>query len=388
MRESRAAQTKERKPGGIWVATAEDLRSHDRVESSWYKLVATQLQALIPKVGIEEVSAQLYQAYELICRTSLGCPVELGTRSSRLNLDGTPIQFALALGHPTVPLQFLSEAGSPDMSHSEAREFIDETVRALSSLLQLRGDIDSVLDLIHRASAVDARDIDPDRGGNFWVGAGFASGGKSGVKIYINGKSGTPGERWSKFEDFAAFFGAAKTHQQLRQLLAGKMTPLGMAASLQQDENPNGRIYLSGYGNSVSHYENLLRHFGGKQIIEPFRQYTRVMLGKDRTYRAQSAVFSVGFEQGSDSPPDVKIEFCGHCLFQGDAQARDRCLEWLTLRNIDPRAYTDQLEVLAGQMSPTKVNTHVYLGLGLKKQREYTTIYLKPQPASVITSNA
>ena len=369
------------------MATTDDLRCHDRIGNSWYELVAGQLQALIPKVGIQEASAQLYQAYELICRTSLGCPVEPGARSSRLNIDGTPIQFALALGHPTVPLQFLSEAGNRDMSHSEAREFIDETVRALSGLLYLRGDLDSILNLIHKASAVDARDLDPDRGGNFWLGAGFASGGKSGVKIYLNGKSGTPSESWSKFQDFAEFFGAAKAHQQLRQLLAGKMTPLGMAVSLQQNENPNGRIYLGGYGNSVSYYENMLRHFGGKQSIEPFRQYTRVMLGKDRAYPTQSAVFSVGFEQGTDASPDVKIEFCGHCLFQGDVQARDRCLEWLTLRNINPQAYTDQLEVLAGQISSTKVNAHVYLGLGWKKQREYTTIYLKPHPGTATTSN-
>lgn len=370
------------------MATKNDLRSHDRVESSWYELVAGQLQALISKVGIEETSAQLYQAYELICRTSLDCAVEPGTRSSRLNLDGTPIQFALALGHPTVPLQFLSESGNPDMSHSEAREFIDETVRALSALLHLRGDLDSIVDLIHRASVVDARGLDPDRGGNFWVGAGFASGGKSGVKIYINGKSGTPSERRAKFEDFAASFGAAKTLQQLRQLLAGKMTPLGMAVSLQQDKNPNGRIYLSGYGNSISYYENLLRHLAGSQSVEPFREYTRVMLGEDRAYPTQSAVFSVGFEQGGDATPDVKIEFCGHCLFQGDAQARDRCLKWLMLRNISPQSYTDQLEVLAGQMSASKVNTHVYLGLGWKRQREYSTIYLKPHPVSAITSNA
>ena len=103
------------------MATKDDFRSHDRVENSWYELVAEQLQALIPKVGIEDASAQLYQAYELICRTSLHCPIEPGIRSSRLNLDGTPIQFALALGNPTVPLQFLSEAGNPDMSHSEAQ---------------------------------------------------------------------------------------------------------------------------------------------------------------------------------------------------------------------------------------------------------------------------
>ncbi len=248
------------------MATKDDFRSHDRVENSWYELVAEQLQALIPKVGIEDASAQLYQAYELICRTSLHCPIEPGIRSSRLNLDGTPIQFALALGNPTVPLQFLSEAGNPDMSHSEAREFIGETVRSLSALLKLQGDLDSILDLIHRASAADVHDVDPDRGGSFWVGAGFASDGKSGVKIYINGKSGASSERWSKFEDFASYFGAAKTHDQLRQVLAGKMTPLGMAVSLQQDENPNGRIYLSGYGNSVSYYENLLRHFCGSAI--------------------------------------------------------------------------------------------------------------------------
>lgn len=370
------------------MATTDDLQTHERVESSWYELIAGQLHALIPKVGIEEASAQLYQAYELICRASLGCPVEPGTRSSRLNLDGTPIQFALALGHPTVPLQFLSEAGDPGMSHTENRAFIEETVRALSALLQLRGDLDSILDLIRKVSAVNAREIDPDRGGTFWVGAGFASGGKSGIKIYINGKSGAPSERWSKFEDFAEFFGAAETHRQLRQLLAGKMTPLGMAVSLHQDENPNGRIYLSGYGNPVSYYESLLRHFGGKQYIELFKQYTRVMLGRDRAYPTQSVVFSVGFEQGADDPPDVKIEFCGHCLFQGDSQARDRCLRWLTLRNIDPHTYTDQLEVLAGPMSPTKVNTHVYLGLGWKKQRDYTSIYLKPQPASANTVDA
>jgi hypothetical protein len=370
------------------VATTDDPLNRDRMENSWYQLIAGQLHALIPKVGIEAASAQLYQAYELICRASLDHPVESGTRSSRLNLDGTPIQFALALGHPTVPLQFLSEAGEPGLSHSESAEFVEETVRALSALLRLQGDLDSVFELIRRASAVDAGEIDPDRGGAFWVGAGFASGGKSGVKIYINGKSGAPSERWSKFEHFAEFFGAAKTHHQLRQLLAGKMTPLGMAVSLRQDENPNGRIYLSGYGNPVSYYENLLCHFSGRQSVEPFRQYTRVMLGKDRAYPTQSAVFSVGFEQGADAPPDVKIEFCGHCLFQGDVEARDRCLEWLRLRNINPRAYTDQLEVLAGQMSPTKVNTHVYLGLGWKKQQEYTTIYLKPQPAAAITSNA
>ena len=359
-----------------------------RARNSWYELVAGHLQALIPKAGIEEASAQLYQAYSLICRTSLGRPVEPGKRSSRLNLDGTPIQFALDLGHTAVPLQFLSEAGSPEMSHFEARTFIDEIVRALSTLLQLRGDLDSILDLIHRASAVDAQVLPSARAGTFWVGAGFAPGGKSAVKIYINGKSGSPAERWAKFQTFAESFGAPNIHQQLKSLLARRMAPLGMAVSLRPDGNPAGRIYLNGYGNPMSYYENLLRHFGGEECIEPFKQYTRVMLASDRAYPTQSTIFSVGFGDRAEVHSDVKIEFCGHCLFQGDVEARERCLQWLTLRNIDPRSYSDQLEVLASRMSRSKVNAHVYLGLGWKQQREYTTIYLKPHPVSEDTSYA
>ncbi len=371
------------------MTTIENLRARERVKTSWYELIAGQLQELIPKFGLAQGSAQLYQAYELICRASLGdYPVELKTRSSRLNLDGTPIQFALALGHQDIPLQFLSEAGDPSLSYSETMEFIEKTVRELSILLQLRGDLDSIFNLVRKASAVNAREVDPDRGGTFWLGAGFAAGGKSGIKIYINGKSGAESERWAKFEDFATFFEAFETHHIVRQLLAGKMTPLGMAVSLSQGESPNGRIYLSGYGNPVSYYENLLWHFGGGYYADLFRKYTEVMLGKDRAYPTQSVVFSVGFGPGTDWPPDVKIEFCGHCLFHGDSQATDRCLQWLTLRNIDTRAYTDQLRVLAGQMSPTKVNTHVYLGLGWKKQQDYTTIYLKPHPADANTSDA
>ncbi|MFZ0515640.1 MAG: hypothetical protein WBG23_04785 [Acidobacteriaceae bacterium] len=370
------------------MTATNEIRTCYGEQNSWYELVAGHLQTLIPKAGVEDVSAQLYRAYALICRASLGCQVEPGTRSSRLNLDGTPIQFALDLGHPAVPLQFLSEAGDPNMSHSEAREFIDETVRELSSLLHLRGDLDLILDLIQRASAVDAHARASDRSGTFWVGAGFVSGGKSAVKIYINGKGGTPEERWSKFQTFAEFFGANSTHRQLKPLLAGRMTPLGMAISLRSDEDPNGRIYLSGYGNPVSYYENLLHHFGGDQCVDLFQQYTHVMIGSDHACPTQSTVFSVGFGEGAEAPPDIRIEFCGHCLFQGDLQAQNHCLQWLRLRNIDPRAYSDQLEVLAGQMSQSRVNTHVYLGLGWKKQQEYTTIYLKPHPAAANTLDA
>ena len=212
------------------MATLENLRPRERMENSWYDLIAGQLQVLIPKFGLANTSVRLYRAYELICRASLGGhSAGLTTRSSTLNHDGTPIQFSLALGRQAPPLQFLSEAINPTLSCIETGEFLEETMRKLAALLQLDGDLDSVAAVIRRATAVNAYELDPDRGGTCWIGASFTPGGKSGIKIYINGKNGAENERWSKLDDFAASFGAFEKHQEVRRLLAGKMTPLGMA---------------------------------------------------------------------------------------------------------------------------------------------------------------
>lgn len=362
------------------MATSQKPRPRQPTHRSWYDIVAAYIEALISKYGLEDASAQVYRAYELICRTSLnGDSAGSATRSSTLNHDGTPIQFALTLGLQAVPLQFLSEVGDPRLSPSESNELVEDTIRNLSALLRLRGDSDSVFDVIHRASAASAFDLAPDRGRTFWVGAGFTTGEKSTVKIYINGKSGPEKERWLRLENFTKCFGVHETYRAVRQIVADKMAPLGMAISLSQNQNPTGRIYFSGYGNLVSYYEYLIRHLGGEQYTDSFRQFSKVMLEEDRDYPTQSAVFSVGIGPGPEWPMmDMKVEFCCHCLFQGDAQAKDRCLRWLTLRKIDAEAYTDMLDVVAGKMSSTRVNTHVFLGQGWKKGKEYTAIYLKP----------
>lgn len=77
---SRVASNKERI--GVPMTATNEIRTCYGEQNSWYELVAGHLQTLIPKAGVEDVSAQLYRAYALICRASLGCQVEPGTRSS------------------------------------------------------------------------------------------------------------------------------------------------------------------------------------------------------------------------------------------------------------------------------------------------------------------
>ena len=73
---------------------------------------------------------------------------------------------------------------------------------------------------------------------------------------------------------------------------------------------------------------------------------------------------------------DIKVELCGHCAFDSDVQARDRCLEWL---RDDPQAgaiYRRVVELLmGGSLSATQTTLHSYLGVGSRNDR---TFYFNP----------
>jgi hypothetical protein len=351
----------------------------DRPQGSWYDLVGNQLQDLTELFAVGKGSTQLKRAYQLICKEALGfLPATEFDRLSRLNHDGTPIQFALSVSHGDPSLQFLSEIAGPGLSLLESIESAITKVRRLSAMLRLTGDTSSLVSLLYRLCAPELQRTARICEYPFWIGAGLCKGGKVGIKIYINGRTGEEREEWTRLIEFATFFGASDQIGHLRQLLAGQMTPLGMAIGLNQVGNPTGRIYFSAYGKRVSYYEDLLRTFVSTTNANVFRNYSEFMLGEDYSFPTQTAVFSIGLSHDLVVPADVKIEFCGHCLFRSDQQARNRCLRWLAQRGFDSCFYEETLAVLANKLSSTKVNNHVYIGIGWKKQEEYKTIYLKP----------
>jgi hypothetical protein len=345
--------------------------------TSLYDHVAGRLNTILPMFGLERCSANILRAYEIIFEDSLRLPLGAALpQSSRLNYDGTPIQFALSLGPDTVPLQFLGEAGRPNLSDVERVKVSRRSISLLSGLLQVEKELELVSELIDMSCRVNSLDLNPDHGGTFWIGVGFSSKGKAALKLYINGKRGAENENWSRFERFIDYFGASKNWRDTKKLLDSKMKPLGMAITLAKDSAPRGRLYLSGYGNLASYYEGLLEYCEAKSVADAFSQFTAFMLKDDRKYPTQSAVFSIAAVDGKLA--DAKIDFCGHCLFRSDSHAFDTCLQWLHFRKVDPHLYSGLLNVLSEQIDQNVPNVHVYVGLGWKQQREHTTIYLKP----------
>jgi hypothetical protein len=351
--------------------------SIDSSSASPYDHIAGHLNTLLPLFETERFSGNILQAYQIIFEDSLRLPPDAAlAQSSRLNHDGTPIQFSLALGPDTVPLQFLGEAGRPNLSDAEREKVSRRSISLLSALLQVEKQLEQVSELIDTSCRVNPLDLNPDHGGTFWLGAGFSSKGNAALKIYINGKRGTESERWSRFEKFIEYFGACKNWRGTKERLDSKMKPLGMAITLGKDSVPKGRLYLSGYGNLASYYEGVLEYCEGKSVADAFSQFTAFILGNDRKYPTQSAVFSIAAVDGKLA--DAKMDFCAHCLFRSDSHAFDTCLEWLRFRKIDPLLYSHLLNLFSEQIDQNATNVHMYVGLGWRQQREHTTIYLKP----------
>ena len=345
---------------------------------SLFELVARQLSALISRFGLQEQRRQILAAYQAIGRESLDYPSGARPKAaSAINHDGTPFQYALTLGVPARILAFLGDVGP---LHGRGAERMANNHRCLTDLAGWLATVDSlelVEELLDGLTDGGSCDLLEEPAGPFWISAGFAAGHAPRLKIYINGRWGKQADRWQRLDRFATFFGLGESWHELAEELRADLNPLGMALTLNSKSPPDGRIYLSAFGKTISDYEQLARASGSTQFNHYLRPFARFLLGNDIDYPTPTAVSSFGLSSGAGF--EFKLEFCTHCLFESDGKAARRLRSWLSAAAVDAGAYEDMLAILepAG-LSENENNLHCYAGIGVKRGEPYTSIYLKP----------
>lgn len=347
---------------------------------SVYSYVGSQIAALIPRFGLQASRTQIMQAYEDVCRESLAFPI--GTRPadySRINYDGTPLQFAVTLGSPLRSLQFLSEAGMPGLSGTERIRANRDCIASVAKNLQADAALSAVAKLLDVLAPDTDADLLADPAGAFWIGVGFASQREPRLKVYTNASWGNERDRWTRLSRFASYFGALDPWQRLENKLAPDMKPLGTAIMLAGENLPSGRIYLSTYGKYIAYYEELAKSINGDSFKHVLQQYAEYILGDDYLYPTQTAVCSFGFGAGRPAL-DFKFELCGHRLFASDVEAASRLRSWFAAANLDPTDYFNVLSILSeDRLSNRAPDLHCYVSVGQKQGATYFTVYLKPR---------
>ena len=350
-----------------------------------YDAVGDQITALIPRFGLEDWQAQIRQVYDDICRETLA--FSMGTRptgASRLNQDGTPFQYAVTLGtSPLHSLQFISEAGLPgcpgiEISGAERMRLNWECMHTVARRLKAEEALSGITSLLERLAPASSVDLLADPAGAFWTSVGFTALHMPQIRIYTNASWGNEKDRWNRLRLFASTFGALESWQEIERRLSEDMKPLGTAITIGGKSPPTGRIYLTTYGKRMSFYEGLADATSEASFKGVLQQFGRRVLGDDYLYPTQTAVCSYGF--GGGTGLDFKFELCAHCLFTSDHEAESRLQSWFSSAHLDPADYVDLLAILSGgQLSRTASELHCYVGVGLKQNHLYSTIYLKPK---------
>jgi hypothetical protein len=348
---------------------------------SAYHHVAGQIAALIPFFGVQQARPLIERSYGLLCRESLAFPYgRRPSRPSRLNADGTPFQFSLTVGASRPPFQFVTDTGARCGSNAQRISADRDLIRELSVLCDADHSLPETYRLLDEIAPPSDAGLLAEEAGATWLGMSFSPGQRPRLKIYINVKWGDSVTRWARLAAFSGHLGAAACWAGARAVIGGELEPLG-ASLVIGARSTSGRIYLSGYGKPFSYYEKLARTFGGAVFQEHLRRYGEALLQGDYAYPTQSVVCSLGIRSGW--PADFKVELCGHCAFDSDVEAKERCVELLQRLNLSTAHYLPVVDLLSqSQLSASGTRLHSYLGTGSGRGIPYSTFYFNP--ASVI----
>lgn len=346
---------------------------------SGYAYVGSQIAELIERFNLHASRSQIMQTYEDICRDSLAFSRDTRPPNhSRINHDGTPLQYAVTIGSSHQTLQFLSEAGSPGIMGAERMRVNRDCFTTVAQRLHAHKSLSTAIPLLNAMAPETDIDLLADPGGAYWIGVAFTVMQKPHLRVYINARWGKEQDRWKRLSQFASHFDQSIQWRDIATPLKPDMHPLGTAITFNGDKFPSGRIYLSAYGKRMPFYEELAKKYGGADFMHQLRTFGKYMLDDDYVYPTQTAVCSFGFD--GDSKLNFKFELCAHCLFSSDVEASTRLRSWFEIANLHAADYWDVLDLLSeGNLSDKDLDLHCYVGVGLRRGAPYTTIYLKPR---------
>lgn len=331
---------------------------------------------MVTRAGIVGDDARrFWTIFDLLTRESLDhVRSESAPRFSGICRDGTPWQFCAVMGSSSVPVRFLTEVGSPT---SPLRE---RTALTLSRLTD-------VFDLIGAPGGRTTADViaglcppDDHHVAGLWVALATGAAVRPRVRLYANNGWGEMTERWLRViralrQLHAGCFGASL--QPLLPLIQPVFSPAGLAVTF-----PATPLLCKLYLRPVAPPWSVVRALA-RSLLEaragPFIAGIEDGLGQPlETLPARALVVSMaGLAAGG--PVDLKLDFCGHCLFDGDSRAA-RAVERLGCAfGLDPAPYRAMATDLGGTSGQVPEKAVAFVGIGGNASgADRINVYLTP----------
>lgn len=333
-----------------------------------------RLARLVRRFGMAQHESGIRRCLKLVCRESL----QAGAGWSSLNADGTPLQIALSLapGRAT-ELEFVGESFRGGMEYAERRAFGLERMAQLAQLLGLGGELDRARPWLEAFSNAGPEGDGEDPAGAFWMGTAHGANEAKSMVVYANARRGAESKRTQRLADLAGALAEAEWSRVFAVAEAGGLRPLGAGMRMREQHPLHARVYFGAYGVRPCEYRRLFREAGtGERFDAALALFLEDTLGAESAFPTRSAVFSFGSDgKGAWSP---KLELCGHCLWRSDQEAEQNCGRWLERTGADATLYRDAVTIIKGEGQQPAAGMHAYVGMGLRHEQPYASIYLNP----------
>ncbi|WP_433384149.1 hypothetical protein ACQPZX_23295 [Actinoplanes sp. CA-142083] len=327
--------------------------------------VADRLDALVAAFGLEAEAERVREVFDVVCGRALDFPLAQGPAGrSRLNEDGTPIQFATSVGPGPGALRFVADPGPFHAGVVARIRAGREALRSAATLIGAETELAAVALLIGDLAPEDSPALRADPAGAFWIGAAFAPGAAPRLRVYVNGGWGSPAARAARLRRFAEHFGRTPAWDDLAARLPTALAPLGLALTLTPGRPTRGAIYLRAFGLRLAEYA-AVAGAGAERI----RHFGELLLGADADCPAPSAVLSFGF--GAEPGLPAELEYCTHCLYPDDAAAGAALERLFADAGVDPSPY----RALSRGLAPHR---HCFIGADGKAATSAYTVYMRP----------
>ena len=343
-----------------------------------FEHVSEQLGVLAGTFDVGDRAELIGAVHTAICRRSLTFP--LGGRPaapSRLNADGSPVQFATVVGAGTRTLRFVGDPGPLDGDGRGRMHEAYGVMGYVAELIGAAGELGHVRPLLEEFAPADARPLRADPAGAFWVGAAFSPSSAPRMRVYVNGSWGGAATRIARIDRFAAQFGCSQVWHELGPRLPTALAPLGFAVTLGPSVPLRGSVYLRAFGVRLAEYEALARTASGEADADKLRAFGRAILRNDAARPTSSAVLSFTF--GSGSLLATELEYCAHCLFADDFEAQDVLEDMFAAAALDPSPYRALITALGPRAArPGPPRFHAFVGASAKATAAAYTVYVNP----------
>lgn len=339
-------------------------------------VVAPGLAALIAQLQLSPTAEDTaWRVFELLTRESLSIPASTPAGFSGICNDGTPWQFCVRLGSADPVVRYLTEVGAPQMTLEQrlalTRRRLQAVARANGWPSTAQREIDAVLAV--------APGSDEGRAGA-WVAVALDSAGRLQLRLYANNGWGSELERWQRltaalWELRADRFRARL--QALAALLVPTFSPVGLALTLPR-VGTMLKLYLRPIAPPSAAVSKLLKREhsdGGVELLN------RIEYGLNRSLSSlppQALLLSLGMA-ADGAALDLKLDFCGHCLFADEPAARQATVTLGETLGLEAKGHHAALALLEPSGRAGAGVVHAFIGVGYRiREGTRLEVYVAP----------